>query len=169
MDLDPRRGDRLGKPDATAIEDARKQCIVAEGKPGPGGVMARAVDLDGNGRDDWVLDFGKLACDGAQTLFCGDRRLPAADLSVAARSGMEARLRRECPCLEAHQGRRQAGPPVPPARQRLQPRRLLRLPQDFRIRQGKPAPAVTGPRSEVGRLRISRRGDRSAAMRWPMG
>jgi hypothetical protein len=54
-----------------AIEDARKQCVEAEGKPGPGEVMARTIDLDGNGRDDLVLDFGKLECDGAQTLFCG--------------------------------------------------------------------------------------------------
>src|SRR6266545_1944800 len=55
----------------TAIEDARKQCVEAEGKPGPGEAMAAATDLDGNGREDWVLDFGKLECAGAGTLFCG--------------------------------------------------------------------------------------------------
>jgi hypothetical protein len=54
-----------------AIEDARKQCVEVEGKPGAGDAMVSVADLDGNGREDWVLDFGKLECDGAATLFCG--------------------------------------------------------------------------------------------------
>jgi hypothetical protein len=54
-----------------AIDDARKQCVEAGGKPGLDDAMASVADLDGNGGEDWVLDLGKLQCDGAASLFCG--------------------------------------------------------------------------------------------------
>ena len=60
----------------TAIADARQQCVEADGKPGPADRMVSVTDLDGNGGEDWILDFSKLKCDGAATLYCGTGGCP---------------------------------------------------------------------------------------------
>jgi hypothetical protein len=56
---------------ADAIEDARKQCLGDRGKPGPNNGMVSVADLDGDGREDWILDYAKFDCKGQAPLFCG--------------------------------------------------------------------------------------------------
>jgi len=53
-----------------AIETLRKVCTDIGGKPGPfaGAVISR--DIDGNGKPDYILDLGNVACDGRPEAYC---------------------------------------------------------------------------------------------------
>jgi hypothetical protein len=53
-----------------AIDDARGQCIAAGGTPGEAS-GASVDDLDGNGGEDWILDYSKHICGGVLPQFCG--------------------------------------------------------------------------------------------------
>jgi hypothetical protein len=56
----------------TVVEDARKECIEADGKeitlPE---TFLRKTDLNGDGRADYIADFRDVVCDAAQSLYCG--------------------------------------------------------------------------------------------------
>jgi hypothetical protein len=56
---------------AESIAEASKTCTDVGGKPAEGAGFATVRDLDGNGVEDWVLDFERFECDGAASLFCG--------------------------------------------------------------------------------------------------
>jgi hypothetical protein len=53
-----------------AVDEAAKECRESGGKPGTE-AMATVADLDGNGGEDWVLDYAKMQCDGTPPPFCG--------------------------------------------------------------------------------------------------
>lgn len=54
-----------------ALADATAQCTGLGGKPGDESAMASVDDLDGNGGEDWILDYRKQVCKGAVPPFCG--------------------------------------------------------------------------------------------------
>ena len=56
---------------AQAIDDARKQCLGDRGKPGASNGMVTVTDLNGDGREDWILDYARFDCKGPAPLFCG--------------------------------------------------------------------------------------------------
>jgi hypothetical protein len=55
-----------------AVVDAMEaECRGAGGKPGDSPGLVTAVDLDGDGRSDFVIDTAAFDCDGAASLFGG--------------------------------------------------------------------------------------------------
>jgi hypothetical protein len=57
-------------PVAAAIAERAKSCAEAGGKLAPPEKAIRRLDLDGDGRDDFILDDRRLACRGAPG-WCG--------------------------------------------------------------------------------------------------
>jgi hypothetical protein len=54
-----------------ALAEARADCIQFGGKPGRTDAIASVEDLDGDGGEDWILDFSKFECAGIPPPFCG--------------------------------------------------------------------------------------------------
>jgi hypothetical protein len=53
-----------------AVDSAANECRESGGKPGTN-AMATVADLDGNGGEDWILDYAKMQCSGIVPPFCG--------------------------------------------------------------------------------------------------
>jgi hypothetical protein len=60
-----------GPPEEIAeiIAEAAERCRAAGGKPDSAAVL-RGDDLNGDGRNDWIVDFAKLKCAGASNPAC---------------------------------------------------------------------------------------------------
>jgi hypothetical protein len=58
---------------AKAVRDAEEQCRADGGRPLKRGNFLRVDDLNGDGGEDWVLDFSKFECAGTvpPQPFCG--------------------------------------------------------------------------------------------------
>jgi hypothetical protein len=58
---------------ANMVEQAAKSCRQMGGKPDTEAILA-VNDLNGDGVEDWVVDYGKLKCDGIRqaNLDCDD-------------------------------------------------------------------------------------------------
>jgi hypothetical protein len=56
---------------AAAVESVAKQCSEVGGTPRTADAVTR-VDLNGDGREDFVLDLAAVSCDGAASIY-GDR------------------------------------------------------------------------------------------------
>lgn len=54
-----------------AIEDARAQCVKFGGAPVDDRPRTVLADLDGNGGEDWILDYAEQDCKGGPSPFCG--------------------------------------------------------------------------------------------------
>jgi hypothetical protein len=57
-----------------ALEGLQKLCTENGGRPGPIDKVPTLVDINGDGRADWVLDRGKMNCEGRDLCpdgFCG--------------------------------------------------------------------------------------------------
>ena len=67
---------------ATALQEAAAICAEVGGTPDTSQALLRA-DLNGDGNEDFVLDVGGIACNGAASVY-GDR---AKDVSVFAGDG----------------------------------------------------------------------------------
>ncbi|WP_262030585.1 SH3 domain-containing protein [Microvirga sp. Mcv34] len=53
---------------ASAINSNTATCDSFKGKPG---FTRNDLDLNGDGTNDWIVDYGHLECDGSTTMFCG--------------------------------------------------------------------------------------------------
>ena len=53
------------------VRKAEQQCREMDGRPHKGPNFLRVQDLNGDGGEDWVLDFAKMDCAGAPHPFCG--------------------------------------------------------------------------------------------------
>jgi hypothetical protein len=53
------------------VEEAAQACRVVGGKPNTEAVLS-VDDLNGDGGEDWIVDFAKLKCDGAKNPLCSD-------------------------------------------------------------------------------------------------
>jgi hypothetical protein len=56
---------------AEAVSEAARACKHTKGTPNTDAVLS-AKDLNGNGGEDWIADFGKMTCDGGTNPLCGD-------------------------------------------------------------------------------------------------
>jgi len=56
-----------------ALDRHNKQCLDEGGGKGAkfGPKIVRKIDLNGDGRDDYILDLDDTTCDGFESLFCG--------------------------------------------------------------------------------------------------
>lgn len=61
----------LPAPVRAAINAMNTECRDAGGKPGASPGLVSSVDLNGDGRSDYVLDTGAFDCQGAASLFVG--------------------------------------------------------------------------------------------------
>ena len=52
-----------------AIADAERACKDMDGKPDTGAVL-KMEDLNGDGGEDWIADYGKMKCDGGINPLC---------------------------------------------------------------------------------------------------
>jgi hypothetical protein len=55
---------------AAEVEDAAKSCREMGGAPNTD-AMLKADDLNGDGAEDWIVDYKKLQCAGTPNPFCG--------------------------------------------------------------------------------------------------
>ena len=53
----------------SAIDENRKACLPKKSELLPGFLTAR--DINGDGRNDYILDYGKFKCGADTTYFCG--------------------------------------------------------------------------------------------------
>jgi hypothetical protein len=53
-----------------AIAEAEQACRQINGRPNAEAVLT-VNDLNGDGGEDWIVDFGKLKCEGAENPLCG--------------------------------------------------------------------------------------------------
>ena len=53
-----------------AVADAVQQCKDAEGTPNADAVLS-VDDVNGDGGEDWIVDYAKLTCDGGINPMCG--------------------------------------------------------------------------------------------------
>ena len=60
-----------GRPIAAAIAERAKSCAEAGGKLAAPEKAIRRLDLDGDGRDDFILDDRRLACSRGAPGWCG--------------------------------------------------------------------------------------------------
>jgi hypothetical protein len=71
----PANAQDIGQPPEVReiLDVARKSCAEAaeSGKVAFGSGVVRRLDLNGDGRDDYIIDLHDAACDGAASLFCG--------------------------------------------------------------------------------------------------
>ena len=61
-----------------ATEQASALCTALGGTPGILDGYMRTLDLNGDGRADFLTDLGRLECDGARAVFCGPSGCPVA-------------------------------------------------------------------------------------------
>lgn len=56
-----------------ALDRHNRQCLKEGGGTGAtfGSKIVRKLDLDGDGREDYILDLDGTTCDGFESLFCG--------------------------------------------------------------------------------------------------
>ena len=54
----------------SALERLRHVCVEHGGKPGPVDAVVTSVDVDGNGKPDFIFDLRKMACTGRPAVFC---------------------------------------------------------------------------------------------------
>lgn len=55
---------------AKAIKDAAQTCTEMGGAPNTD-AMLTVDDINGDGREDWLVDYSKMKCDGTTNPFCG--------------------------------------------------------------------------------------------------
>jgi hypothetical protein len=55
---------------AAEVEDAAKSCREQGGRPNTEAMLG-VDDLNGDGNEDWIVDYAKLKCDGSTNPFCG--------------------------------------------------------------------------------------------------
>jgi hypothetical protein len=53
------------------VADAVQSCKDLEGKPNADALL-RVEDVNGDGGEDWIVDYSKLKCDGGINQMCGD-------------------------------------------------------------------------------------------------
>jgi hypothetical protein len=53
-----------------AVADAERQCRDMDGKPNSDAVLT-VKDVNGDGGEDWVVDYAKLKCEGGINPMCG--------------------------------------------------------------------------------------------------
>ncbi len=53
---------------AAAINSNTAACDTFKAKPG---FTRNDLDLNGDGANDWIVDYGHIECDGSATMFCG--------------------------------------------------------------------------------------------------
>jgi len=56
---------------AEAVSEAARACKHTKGTPNTDAVLS-TKDLNGDGGEDWIADFGKMKCDGGTNPLCGD-------------------------------------------------------------------------------------------------
>jgi hypothetical protein len=56
---------------AGAVAEAARACTVMNGTPNTDAVL-RVEDLNGDGGEDWLADYGKLKCDGGINPLCSN-------------------------------------------------------------------------------------------------
>jgi len=56
---------------AEAVSEAARACKHMKGAPNTDAVLS-AKDLNGDGGEDWIADFGKMTCDGGVNPLCSD-------------------------------------------------------------------------------------------------
>lgn len=61
----------LPAPVRAAIDALNAECQGAGGRPGASPGLLSSVDLNGDGRSDYVIDTGAFDCEGAASLFAG--------------------------------------------------------------------------------------------------
>jgi hypothetical protein len=64
----PARGQSYPASVASAINSNTATCDSFKGKPG---FTRSDLDLNGDGTNDWIVDYGNLECDGSTSIFCG--------------------------------------------------------------------------------------------------
>jgi hypothetical protein len=71
-----------------ALERQNKHCLAEGGGKGAtfGPKTVRRIDLNGDGRDDYILDLDDATCDGFESLFCGTGGCEV-EIFIAQRSG----------------------------------------------------------------------------------
>jgi hypothetical protein len=79
-------------PIAAAIAERAKSCAEAGGKLAPPEKAIRRLDLDGDGRDDFILDDRRLACSRGAPGWCGLRRLLDRGVPVERRRRLKSVL-----------------------------------------------------------------------------
>jgi hypothetical protein len=67
--LTPARGEAPPEAIAEVIAEAAKTCRAAGGTPDTAAVL-HGDDLNGDGGNDWLVDFAKLKCEGADNPGC---------------------------------------------------------------------------------------------------
>ena len=69
-----RPADALDLPDIIKdrLATTQKLCTDHGGKAGAAAdITVTTIDVDGNGHNDFILDYSKLACDGVPDMYCG--------------------------------------------------------------------------------------------------
>lgn len=66
----------LPAPIQKVTDAAFAECRDADGAPSLLADYARSADLNGDGADDYLIDFVGLSCDGAASYFCGSAGCP---------------------------------------------------------------------------------------------
>jgi len=56
---------------AEVISEAARACEHMKGNPNTDAVLS-TKDLNGDGGEDWIVDFAKMTCDGGTNPLCGD-------------------------------------------------------------------------------------------------
>lgn len=56
---------------AKAIKDAEQSCAEMGGKPSTEAILS-VDDINGDGGEDWVVDYSKMKCEGTTNPFCGN-------------------------------------------------------------------------------------------------
>jgi hypothetical protein len=69
---------------ASAINSNTATCESFKGKPGS---TRNDLDLNGDGTNDWIVDYGHLECDGSTSMFCGSGGCTLQVLISNGRSG----------------------------------------------------------------------------------
>ena len=67
--LAPAHGETPPENIAEVMAEAAQICRAVGGKPDTAAVLS-AQDLNGDGRPDWIADFAKLSCEGANNPTC---------------------------------------------------------------------------------------------------
>jgi hypothetical protein len=74
---------------AGAINSNTAACDTFKAKPG---FTRNDLDLNGDGANDWIVDYGHIECDGSATMFCGSGGCTLQILISDGRNGWETKF-----------------------------------------------------------------------------